>query len=162
MGAKYKPGLTIVETMTIIVVLAILASGAMWVDGALAATTKSGRNSERAQDVSSIARSFELYYRNNPTAAGPTYPTTTQVASSIDTLINDVEIITPPQSSGPNLIVASSTDDQSPGRSEYIYQPFTSAPTPTLCSAAPCVRFNLYYLDEKTNSVVRVESSHQQ
>ena len=32
----------------------------------------------------------------------------------------------------------------------------------TNCSTAPCVRFTLYYREEKTNTVQRVESIRQQ
>lgn len=154
-------GYTLVELMVVVVILTILATGVVWVDSALIGATKSSRDDERASDMKSVALLFEQYYRTSPNATGSSYPTTQQLTSSLASFVPDQELVTPPSLDAPAFLVATDTDPQVPSVDEYIYQPF--AANGTLCTTTPpCVRFVLYYSTEKTNEVIRVESSHQQ
>ncbi|HTK39924.1 MAG TPA: prepilin-type N-terminal cleavage/methylation domain-containing protein [Patescibacteria group bacterium] len=157
----HKTGFTLLELMVVVVLLALLVTGVVWVDSALISSTKQSRDAERATDVKSIALLFEQYYRSSPTGAGSTYPTTQQVTGSISSLVPNKELLTPPLMSDPALGVAADTATQSPTTDEYTYQPFNAFGT--LCTTTPpCVRFVLYYHTEDDDVIKTVESSHQQ
>lgn len=155
----FSHGFTIVELMFVMVVVAILLAIGISADGALLGQ---GRNSERASDVNAIKRVMEEYYRTNASVSGPSYPTTTQVSTSLSTILNgaDPAITIAPGQSTNSLTVAADTSSQTPGTSVYIYQPLTS--TGTLCTAAPCARFRLYYRTENDNLINVIESLRQQ
>lgn len=162
-GTSWSSGYSLLELMVVVVLLAIFSSGVVWVDSAIISTTRSSRDSERNSDVSSIALLFEQYYRNSPTGAGSSYPTTQDISNSstLASLVPDKELLTPPTLSTPALIAATDTSAQTPTEDEYIYQPFNAFGT--LCtSTPPCVRFVIYHRSEDTEQVVTTESRHQQ
>lgn len=154
-------GFTITELMAVVVVLALMVVvSARWIDTALIASTKSGRDSERRSDMQAVAALFEQYYQSTPSALGSTYPTTNQVNSSLSALVSNSELVTPPSGSTPAFSSAADVDPQTPSFEEYIYQPFTAAGN--LCLVAPCVRFTIYYGIEASSEIRTIESSHQQ
>lgn len=163
MGIKrgFLAGYTLVELMVVVVLLSILVTGVIWVDSALIGTTKQSRDAERASDMRSVALIFEQYYQTNPSSDGSTYPTTSEITSSLSDIVSNQEILTPPNVSSPAFSTASDASTQDPSIDEYIYQPYTAADA--LCtSSPPCVRFMLYYRSEYTDEVNVIDSRHQQ
>lgn len=164
MGNKhsYEAGFSLIELMVVVMLIALLATSVVWADTALIAATKHSRDSERSDDMSSVALLFERYYRTSPTAVGSSYPTTQQATTAIDDLVSNQELLIPPSLSSPAFSMAS-TDEipQDPTVDQYIYQPFNAYDG--LCtSTPPCVRFVLYYRTEATDEVMMIESKHQQ
>jgi len=155
-----RAGYTLVELMVMVVVITILIAGTSWIDSGVRSMNRAARDSERSSDVSSVALIFEGYYRDNPTAAGPSYPTTTQVTNSLDTIVENPELLTPPTADTPAFTAASSSATQTPTDMQYIYQPFTTGGV--LCTTAPCVRFTLFYKLENDTAIKTIESRHQQ
>ena len=154
---------TIVELMVVVVLIVFLVTSVVWADSALTNVTRQSRDSERSDDMQSVALLFERYYRTSPTAAGSSYPTTLQAAeASIGTIVTNAELLTPPSLSEPVFSVASDTTvPQDTTVDRYVYQPFTA--NDTLCNLIPpCVRFILYYRSEVTDEIKMIESSHQQ
>jgi type II secretory pathway pseudopilin PulG len=157
---RHSSGFTLVEILTVVVLVMLLIGVGLLLDSATKATYKSARDSERASDMESVALIFESYYRNN----NGTYPTTAQVSlSTVTTLVADKELVTSPGVTTVSL--ESTTTNSSPPTpaltaKDYRYQPLTASGT--LCTAAPCVRFNLYYMRESDGQLVTIESSHQQ
>lgn len=154
---------SLLELMVVVVILSIFSAGVVWVDSALISTTKSARDSERNSDTKSIALLFEQYYRNSPTAAGSSYPTTDDIgnSSTLSSLVPDQEILTPPSLSTPVFTAATNNEAQTPTVDEYIYQPLNAFDN--LCtSTPPCVRFVIYHRTEETDEVITTESRHQQ
>lgn len=148
--------------MVVVLLIALLATSVVWADTALIATTKHSRDSERSDDMSSVALLFERYYRTSPTAVGSSYPTTQQATTAIADLVPNQELLTPPSLSSPVFNVASTNAmPQDPTVDQYIYQPFNAFDG--LCTnTPPCVRFVLYYRTEATDEVKIIESEHQQ
>ncbi len=111
MGIKqgFRAGYTLVELMVVVVLLAILATGIIWVDSALLGTTKSSRDAERASDMESVALLFEQYYQTNPGPNGSSYPSTAEVTSSLSDLVPNQELLTPPDLTTPAFFAASNT-----------------------------------------------------
>ncbi len=164
-------GFTLIELLTVIVVMSILLSGGWVVGNSYFAYIDSSRDTERSADVNSLAQQFEAYYRDKAYIAGATYPTTTQVSSSLTSLIssNALDATKAPGATASSVVVATSTSTTSPGPnsgsptiSEYVYQPFSA--TGSLCTSSnpPCVRFVFYYRDEQTNTLNAVSSVRQQ
>lgn len=147
--------------MIVIVSMLSLATYA-FVDRGVIASAVAGRDLERRSDVAAIAVELEQYYRANPTINGSSYPTTATMNLSVDTIIPDDELRTPPNQNSPNLVIASNASQQSPTTDEYVYQPLTLSGDLCSNSSSPCVRFVLYYRTEADNELVIVESSHQQ
>ncbi len=157
-------GFTVVEVLTIIVVASTLL-GITW--GVSDSYLEYSRDNERDVDVKTTARTFENYYRTQASANGlPTYPTVDTIndATQRSTIIpSDDDRLYAPLQSVVSLSAASTTTVPNPSLSQYVYQPFTA--TDTVCLSAgntPCVRFSLYYRNERSNTVLSVESMHQQ
>jgi prepilin-type N-terminal cleavage/methylation domain-containing protein len=152
-------GYTVVEIVVVVTVVAVLAAIAIGADPAL---LNRSRDIERQNDIASIGRAFEDYYRLNASTSGPSYPTTGDISSSLNSLAttygNDIFIA--PKQSSYSLVNATSTSPATATQDTYIYQPFTAAST--LCSTAPCVRYRLYYYSEATGTTVVKESMRQQ
>jgi len=155
-------GYTLIEVLTVIMVLAVIIGSGWALSAGYVTYLQKARDTERQSDVEGLARYFEQYYRINASVSGPTYPTTTQVNSSLTSLIDpsDTSITRAPDQSSNSVSVAADTNAARPSFDQYIYQPITSAGA--ICSAAPCVRFVLYYRSETTGNVVTVESRRQQ
>lgn len=165
MGNKWalNSGYTIVELMVVVVLIIFLVTSVVFADSALTNVTRQARDSERNDDLSSVALLFERYYRTSPTATGSTYPTTLQTSASIiDAIVPNAELLTPPGLDAPAFSAASdNTVPQDTTFDRYIYQPF--AADGSLCNLGPpCVRFVLYYRSEVLDTVEMIESRHQQ
>lgn len=127
-----------------------------WVDSALIRDTMAARDSERRADMNSVARIYEDYYKTSPSPVGATYPTVSQAAD----LVSDKSLLTPPSSDSPQFFMADNALAPTPAVDQYYYQPFN--PSDELCTAAPCVRFVLYFREEINDTVNMVESERQQ
>lgn len=160
-GRRYSKGFSIVELLIVISIISVLA---VLVFGYAQSTQLKTRDIERAGDVKALSQQFERKYRVDSSTTGPSYPTTAQVSTgSISSVLTgaDTEIIKAPKSSGSSVVAATNTTiPQSPTIDQYIYQPFTSSNT--LCSASPCVRYILYYRQERDDQVVQIHSTRQQ
>lgn len=161
---KSTYGFTIVEIITVMSVMSILVA-ITW--SSVANYLVFARDNEREADTNSIARIIELYYRTQAAINGvPTYPTVTQINTPAQraAIIPDAdERIKSPSQTGISLIAATTTGFPTITTKQYIYQPFTA--TNTICTAAadtPCVRFNIFFRKEVNNSIITLESLHQQ
>lgn len=163
--ARSTAGYTLVEMMVTIVVIGILAGLSLTITRSY---TDLGDDAERESDVEAIARAFEINYTKNASVSGPSYPTTQQATTTADygTLFNgqDLAITKAPLSTATTSIVAASNiDSQTPSAATYVYQPFSSSGS--LCTSSyanDCVRFILWYRDERSGTNKTVESIHQQ
>lgn len=186
MTKKRGKGFTIVELMVIIVVLVILTT---LVVVRLRLTQQSGRDQERSIDITTIATGLEVYYENgNVTTYTPKgyYPgaTETEVARTSTPAFNEFlegvsvisleapgRTITDSFGVDPSYVsapVGANTDgsyNDVQARAllasrPYLYQPLRR--NNTFCvSYADCVKFNLYYLKESTNTVITIRSKNQ-
>ncbi|HMR73276.1 MAG TPA: type II secretion system protein [Candidatus Saccharibacteria bacterium] len=159
-------GWSIVEIMIVIAMIGILAS---LIFPTITSYQYYGRDAERASDVESIARAFEISYLRDAPSGGPTYPNTTRATtfSGYTSLFQgqDLSITKAPGTTSTTSIIAANntTQPQSPTIDQYVYLPLTA--TGTLCNATTtCVRFLLYYRVENANgdSVRVIESVRQQ
>lgn len=159
-------GFSMVELVLVMVIIGLLAGLSFSI---IRSYQYSGEDSERRSDVESIARAFETYYTRSIGPNGATYPST--VTATNTTLYSDLfrgsdkEITrAPKKDNGTSIVAASSiSQPQSPTTDQYIYQPFTA--DSALCTnsaATPCVRFTIFYRLKDDNTVVAVESLHQQ
>lgn len=152
-------GFTLIELIIIVTVLGILT--------AIVFTSDSGyvpraNDSERKNDTQTIVSEIERAYRANAVAAGPSYPPTSVGAAGLANIVENQDAITAPRNDANSLaMAANSTVPQAPTINQYIYQPFNK--DGGLCTAAPCVRFILYYRQEVSpGSVVQIHSMRQQ
>lgn len=159
-------GWSIVEIMIVVAMIGILAGLAF---PTVTAYRTYSHDAERASDVESIARAFEMSYLRDAPSSGPTYPTTGRATdiSDYDSLFQgqDRAITKAPESTSTTSLVAATntTEPQNPSLDQYIYLPLTA--DGELCnSTSTCVRFLLYYRVENTNgdSLRAIESIRQQ
>ena len=153
-------GFTIVEVLVVVVVILILSTGLGFLGRNIFLTTAQARDSERASDMYSVSQILEGYYRDNPTVGGPTYPTTTQINSSLSSIIKDKELLTAPTADDLSFTAAINKNVQNPSEVQYIYQPLTI--DNELCVSTSCTRYVLYYYNELDQVVKKLESRHQQ
>lgn len=166
-------GFTVVEiiiTMTIMVILLTLGVAN------LRGTEITGRDEKRKTDTNTTALFLETLY-NNGTAANPeykgAYPPTTAVstAANITTWFADFDLknLRAPGVSAPTFSITPATNGTQttagvtpqPTISSYVYQPIDS--NGGLCATlGACRKFNLYYLPEKSGSVVQMLTSRNQ
>lgn len=168
---KAVMGYTMVEIIIVVTVMSILTVAALgWGFSTFSATQMAARDSEREQDANSIALLLEQYYRSDTGSARGTYPIRSDALTDVKELAADDGILRAPGQSSDSLSGAADglTSEPIPRASialnQYVYQPFTRSDA--LCVsynvADPCVRFNLYYVDERSDSVQTIESGHQQ
>lgn len=151
-------GFTVVELLVVITVMVILLAVALSADDDM---LKRSRDSQRANDVAVIVNDVELYYRTKPVMTGATYPTTAQIndpAIRSQIITSGSDALYAPDQTTVSLQAASSTSTQNPTVHQYIYQPFSA--TDTLCTAAPCVRYKLYYRKEAPTTPSQVITLH--
>lgn len=186
MAGHRSKGFTIVEIIVVIVILMILTT---LVVVRLLSAQVGGRDQERAIDISAIATGLEAYYNNgNSILSIPKgyYPGATQinVASSTtppfreflegvpsvsyiapnhsidDSFGIDPDYATSPVGANPD---GSYSDAQARTYLEiypYLYQPLKR--NNTFCTNyVDCVKFNLYYLKEETDTVIKIRSIRQ-
>lgn len=150
-------GFTIVELVTAILVLSILIAVAI---DSVVGYQAVARDRERQADVDVIAQSIERYYRTNAVAVGATYPPTTIGSTGLTDLVNESDATSSPGQNTSAMVVATTAGSQAPTVSQYIYQPLNIGET--LCTAAPCVKYKLYYRLEKDGVVIVRNSLRQQ
>jgi len=150
----------------------------------LTSSQVNARDTERQGDAEAIVKNMESYYNNaaqdsqgNTYAIGGTYPGTSALApSSFSQSLPDID----PKSvhapgvdlkSAMSLVPATNnvqttagvTPAPSKSNDVYVYQPI--AADGSLCSLpalnAECRKFNIYYYQEKSNSVQQMTSKNQ-
>lgn len=186
MTRKRDRGFTIVELIVTIVVLVILTT---LVVVRLRLTQASGRDQERDIDVTTIATGLEVYYDNgNVTTSTPKgyYPGGTQVETARATTppfkeflegvpvvsltapgfsVTDSFGVDPAYASSPPGENTDGSYSDAQARSllttrPYLYQPLRR--NNTFCvNYTDCVKFNLYYLKESTDTVIKTRSKNQ-
>lgn len=142
------------------IVIAVIGILAMMVIASTSGDTASARDAQRATAIGVIAAQFEQYYRTQAVATGATYPATSLGVSGLTQIVNNPDATTAPNQTGSSIVTATSAAAQSPTINQYVYQPLTA--TNTVCSAAPCVRFILYYRLETSGAIITVNSIRQQ
>lgn len=186
MMRKRGAGFTIVELIVTITILVILTT---LVVVRLRMTQASGRDQERQIDATAIATGLEVYYENgNPATYTPKgyYPGANQMLaaaannppyneflegvpavslSAPDRTISDSFGIDPNYASSP--VGANSDGSYSDAQARpllatypYLYQPLTRS-NAFCVNYTNCVKFNLYYLEEVTDTVKKIGSKNQ-
>lgn len=175
-------GFTIVELLVTITILLILTS---LVVTRLLFTEAGGRDKEREIDISAIATGLETYYQDgSPDGSVPKghYPgynevnTAAMTTPPFKTFLDGVPEIsyqgpdkTPNTTTFDASDVAGSNPDGSYTDAEardqlyffpYLYQPLARANTACF-DYTYCVKFNLYYLNESTDTVIKIGSKNQ-
>jgi len=183
MTRNYGKGFTVVEIIVTIVALIILTT---IVVTRLSLTQIGGRDQEREIDVETIATGLEVYYQDGGnTSSTPKgyYPGSDQVdAASLTTppfnaflegvstisyeapggLINGNANFQAPTQLGTNPD-GSYTDSEVRSILQlhpYVYQ-VLKRDNAHCYSATECVKYNLYYLNEASNTVVKIRSKNQ-
>lgn len=165
-----KSGFTVVELIVVMTIIAILTSISVYLPTQLLPLS---RDTERTNDTEALTRRLEQAYTAQDVGA-PAYPTTTKLLADIASTSSpgtvarlDRETLKAPGASSPSVVAATSNSTSapkgagSPVAAEYVYQPLNAAGA--LCTGTDtCIRFNLYYRLEKTNTVVMIKSIHQQ
>lgn len=173
-----RRGFTVVELLITITIMGILLTLAVV---NLNATQANARDTERKSDAESLATHIENYYRNqNPALAyggGGTYLGLSHIDdSNLKMHIPDIDLrltrIPGNDLSDPSNLVPATNTATTPTtilplptseNDVYVYQPLTA--NGALCSLpaenAECRRFNLYYYQETSNTVVKITSRHQ-
>ncbi len=183
---KRGEGFTLIELLITITIMTILMTLA--VINALASQLDA-RDQERKTDVSTIVRGFEVYYMTgNPYTVTPKgyYPGGQEITSAAGTTppySNFLEGVGDTSFSAPNRTITDSFGIDSnylssaPGSNPdgsysdaqartllanfpYLYQPLTRSNT-FCASYANCVKFNMYYLTERDNTVQKIRSKNQ-
>lgn len=150
-------GFTIVEILVIITVMGILlVLGTVNLLGSQA----SARDTERKEDVETIALHLDTYYQSGTdgsTAVGE-YPSTVLASSGavyMKQILRDADVksITAPGITDPTLTFIPATNSTQttagitpqPTTSQYVYQPLQSDGTLCTLESQECRKFNLYY-----------------
>ena len=182
---KQGKGFTLIELIVTIVILTILTT---IVVARLVRTEVGARDREREIDITTIATGLEAYYENgSPDDSIPKgyYPGRQQVDAAaatsppFNTFLDGVPIasFTSPIKAPSGVsdtdfnhynITGTNPDGSytdAQARSilywvPYLYQPLTRSKT-NCFNYADCVKFNLYYLKEETDTVVQIRSKNQ-
>lgn len=179
-------GFTLVELMVTIVILLILTT---IVVVQLRLTQVAGRDEERSIDASAIASGLEVYYQNgdaNASVPKGYYPGAVQVQAAASasppfdgfldsvsrasltaperTISNsfgvDPNYATAPAGTNPDGSYSDAQAETLLSTYHYLYQPLER--DNTFCASyADCVKFNLYYLEEETGTVIKIRSKNQ-
>lgn len=158
MRDKTNRGYTIIELMVVVAVIAVLASVSTMFDSPFLTMST---DTEKTSDVTTISHRLEAYYRLNAAGGDPSYPTRTEMSANANTIVGSDDALTAPGSSTVSLVNASTAiTPQAPTNLEYIYQPFNDSNS--ICDAAPCVRYTLYYRLQASDTVVTIHSLRQQ
>lgn len=180
---KYRKGFTIVELMVTVVVLIILT---MLLVTRLVFTQMGGRDQERKTDINTIATGLEVYYQNgSPNGSVPKgyYPGADQVDTAATTsppfkdLLEGVSGINYEAPGGPingNVnfnaprLIGTNPDGSytdSEVRGILMYYPYTyqvlKRDNFPCYTSLDCVKYNLYYIDEQSNTVIKIRSKNQ-
>lgn len=172
---QMRAGFTLVELLiTVLVAVMLLTLGTVSLSG----YQTQARDKERNSDIKSIARHLETVYTSGLTMSEGQirgeYPTIQMIQSYSNEIFAGMPkaALIAPGDTASSLKLA--TTNVSPAVSptpsqtnQYIYQPINK--NGGRCNESPivapptisCVRFNLYYWSEETNSAVMIKSKHQ-
>lgn len=178
---KYGRGFTIVELIVTITILIILTT---LVVVRLSTTQVAGRDQEREIDATAIATGLEVYYQNGSQDGSVPkgyYPGTAQVTAAASTSppfnsflegVPRISFEAPGRTISNSFGFVAATGTTIDGSFTtlqarthlasyaYLYQPMRR--NNTICANyTDCVRFNLYYLDERSNAVIHLKSKNQ-
>ena len=146
-----QKGFTIVELLIVIVVIGILAA---LVINTFTGVQKRARDSERQTDIKAVASQLEKYYADNTTY--PLRDTQLNTDAWIQANLQGMPLEAaraPGQAANTFTIGTDTVAAQSaPTALTYGYIPL-EADGSTVCAAAPCEKFKLYYWSEKDNAV---------
>jgi prepilin-type N-terminal cleavage/methylation domain-containing protein len=161
-----RGGFTIVELIITITIMAILMTLAVV---NLESNLAKGRDEERKTDVSNIIIFQESLYNRSSTNS---YLHTATLSSSaaIETAYENIDrnsLRAPDVASGSYSLIAATNNVQTtagvlpkPTKTTYVYQPIKS--DGTLCGTlGECRKFNIYYLEESTGTVIMMTSRSQ-
>lgn len=173
---RMRAGFTLVELLiTVLVAVMLLTLGTV----SVTSFQTQARDTERENDIRSIARQLETLYSSGLTISGigtlkgeyPTHQMVQYHSSTVFAGTPKAALIAPGDTTS-SLKLAS--NNLSPGvgptpsqTNQYVYQPINA--NGGRCNEDPivipptisCVRFNLYYWSEATNSTVMIKSKHQ-
>lgn len=159
-----QKGFTLVELLVVILIMGLLLTmGTI----NLRNNQVDSRDNERATDTQNISRSLESRYA---TALG-SYPPTASMnteATAISTLnnINNKSMRAPGITTSTTFTVATNATTTTTGVTpqptinQYVYQPIASDNTLCATTTQECRSFYLYYREERTNAIVRLESKN--
>lgn len=170
-----EAGFTIIELIIVIIIIGILVTISVGTQNSFLPLS---RDSERAEDIASIARLLEIDYTDQLVLVGgvasPSYPSTTtfinDIASGSGTAARtDKALFTAPNQSTTSVVAAATTNaatpetgNQPPVINKYYYQPIRRDGTLCTDSSQACVLYRLIYRSESGSSVIITRSSHQQ
>lgn len=139
MKGQKNAGFTIIE---IIITLTIMALLTTIVVVSLRTSRGAAEDRERKDDVASIARGLESFYKkSNP---GHSYPTTSGLAAAIEAEEVEPAALKAPGDDGATAPLYSL------GTGTYDYQPFNTDGNPCVSNSdIPCTRFEIHYPDNK-------------
>lgn len=159
-------GFTIVEVLIVLIAISVLVAivASRFVSGQAQA-----RDVDRRADIDTIARRLEIVYTNRLLGVA-SYPRTTDItegSTALQELDREALRTTLVANSQPMSLVAATNSTATtagilpqPTINQYVYQPLTSADT--LCNATlVCVKFNLYYRQEISGTIMKVASQRQ-
>lgn len=170
---KDSAGFTIIELVIVIFIIGVLMTvGTL----SLAGIPATARDSERADDIASIARKLEDDYTNQITGDSvpkPGYPAMNSFINDAQTgagtaANTDPQIFRAPNSASISVIQATTTDGVTPAGSgspainQYYYQALTRDNLLCKDSSQTCASFRLFYRQEASKNVVILRSQHQQ
>lgn len=174
MGISFgrEDGYTVMELVVVMVLIGIFTALIVFAPNSI---RDSGYDQERADDAMSIARRLEMAYTDQDLER-PAYPSTREFLDDISshtrtaTGLQADALKSPDTPSGSSVVAATSASTSTPisggvKPAQYVYQPLTASNT--LCTAsdstaAPCVRFYLYYYSTKQQTALKIKSLHQQ
>ena len=176
-ATRRNDGFTIVELIVIIVVMGILTVLAVV---NLGSTQTQARDKTRVSNMNTLAANIERYYTNGDFTLDVhgSYPTTSMIGSETTYLPDLARKILFDPSSGADVndpgattsLVAATNADQTiagilplPDTDTriYVYQPLTTTNALCTSTATTCIKFNLFYYQEVTNTVGKITSRHQ-
>ncbi len=160
---KLRAGFTIVEIIITLTIMVILVSlSVVSLSGSLA----KGRDDERKTDVNNIILFQESAYNRNNSSYFPSNSATTTLSvwyQSIDKKnLRAPGVVDPSYSlvEATNTVQTAAGVLPQPTATTYVYQPLTSSGATCTVTGA-CRKFNIYYLQEVTNTAQMVSSKNQ-
>ena len=166
-------GFTIVELVITISIMLILL--ALTITN-LTSSQVNARDLERSTKVATIGNHMETFYKsgNNSSTTLGRYPSTALLASgetSLKTFFPYIDMKTataPGATSVASSFLAATNNIETvggvspqPTKSQFIYQPIQTSGALCTTESQECRRYNIYYLTEVGNAVVKVMSKHQ-
>jgi prepilin-type N-terminal cleavage/methylation domain-containing protein len=165
-----KRGFTIIELIITITVMTVLLTLALV---NLKDSQMQARDSERKEDIKSIANSLEAFYDKDSSLFGysGTYPyagvlTSSLLLSKYLPDLDQKDLMTPGQNT--NSIVIATNNNQTasgiqpyPSVDQYVYQPLNQSGSLCLNTSSICVKYNLFYKLESSGLIAKETSKNQ-